>query len=133
AQLVEDVSGVETIKAYGCERGRAEQGEEHLVGLVRSVFSLQKLSISMSSLGMLVTGVAGIVVLWYGGYRVMEGALTIGELMFFYSPLGHLLGPLERLASGSMKIPDAPVAGVPPPPGVGEGPQRPEGAKERPL
>ena len=25
-------------------------------------------------LGMLVTGVAGIVVLWYGGYRVMDGA-----------------------------------------------------------
>src|SRR5262249_61912644 len=89
AHLVEDVSGVETVKAFGCERGRAEQGEEHLVGLVRSVFSLQKLSISMSSLGMLVTGVAGIVVLWYGGSRVMGGGPTIGGLMFFYSPLGH--------------------------------------------
>jgi ATP-binding cassette, subfamily C, bacteriocin exporter len=110
AHLVEDVSGVETVKAFGCERGRAQQGEEHLVGLVRSVFSLQKLNISMSTLGMLVTGVAGIVVLWYGGYRVMDGALTIGELMFFYSLLTHMLEPLERLASVNLKIQDALVA-----------------------
>ncbi len=110
AHLVEDVSGVETVKAYGVERGRAEQGEEYLVGLVRSVFSLQKIGISTNSVALFVTAVAGIVVLWYGGHRVMEGALTIGELMFFYSLLGHLLEPLERLSSVNLKIQDALVA-----------------------
>ena len=76
----------------------------------RSVFSLQKLGISMDTLGMLVTALAGIVVLWYGGHRVMDGALTIGQLMFFYSLLGYLLEPLERLASVNLKIQDALVA-----------------------
>ena len=36
AHLVEDVSGVETVKAFGAERARAEEGEERLVGLVQS-------------------------------------------------------------------------------------------------
>ncbi|HKB34841.1 MAG TPA: ABC transporter transmembrane domain-containing protein, partial [Gemmataceae bacterium] len=40
AHLVEDVSAVETVKAFGAERARAEQGEQRLVGLVQSVFSL---------------------------------------------------------------------------------------------
>ena len=59
---------------------------------------------------MFVTTLAGIVVLWYGGHRVMAGALTIGQLMFFYSLLGYLLEPLQRLASVNLKIQDALVA-----------------------
>ena len=110
AHLVEDVSGVETVKAFGAERSRAEEGEERLVAFVQASFSLQKLGISMDTLGMCVTGLAGVVILWYGGHRVMTGALTIGQLMFFYSMLGNLLGPLERLASINLQIQDALVA-----------------------
>jgi HlyB family type I secretion system ABC transporter len=110
AHLVEDVSGVETIKAFGVERRRGEQGEQRLVGFVKAMYSLQTLSISMSTLGTFVTTLAGIVVLWYGGCRVMEGALTIGELMFFYSLVGYLLEPLQRLAGVNLKLQDALVA-----------------------
>jgi ATP-binding cassette subfamily B protein len=110
AHLVEDVSAVETVKACGAERLRAEEGEERLVGFVRAMFSLQKLSTSMSALGTFLTAIAGIVILWYGGCRVMDGVLTVGQLMFFYSLLGHLLAPLERLASVNLKIQDALVA-----------------------
>jgi ABC-type bacteriocin transporter len=110
AHLVEDVSGVETVKAFGAERARAEEGEARLVSLEQGYFSLQKLGISMSALGTLTTTLAGIVILWYGGHRVIQGALTIGELMFFYTLLGYLLGPLERLASVDLKLQDALVA-----------------------
>jgi ATP-binding cassette subfamily B protein len=40
----------------------------------------------------------------------MEGALTIGQLMFFNSLLGYLLGPLERLASVNLKLQEALMA-----------------------
>jgi ATP-binding cassette subfamily B protein len=110
AHLVEDISGVETVKAFGLERDRAEEGESRLVRLVQDIFSLEKLGISMSSAGTLVTGIAGIVILWFGGHRVIEGALTIGQLMFFYTLLGYLLGPLERLSSVNLQLQDALVA-----------------------
>jgi ATP-binding cassette subfamily B protein len=110
AHLVEDVSGVETVKAFGAQRARAEEGEARLVDLVQDCFSLQKLGISMGALGLFVTTLAGIVILWCGGHRVIEGALTVGQLMFFYSLLGNLLGPLERLAAVDLKLQDALVA-----------------------
>jgi ATP-binding cassette subfamily B protein len=110
AHLYEDVSGVETVKAFGAERRRGEEGEHRLVGFVQTVFSLQKLNLSMSSLGTFVTTIAGIVILWYGGCRVIDGALTIGELMFFYSLLGYLLEPLQRLASVNLRLQEALVA-----------------------
>ena len=81
-----------------------------LIGFVQVLFSFRKLNISMDTLGTLVTTLAGIVILWYGGHRVIAGALTIGQLMFFYTLLGYLLGPLERLASVNLKIQDALVA-----------------------
>jgi ATP-binding cassette subfamily B protein len=110
AHLVEDVSGVETVKAFGLERARAEEGEDHLVRVIQSLFALEMLGLSMGTLGMLVTGLAGIAILWYGGHRVMAGALTIGQLMFFHSLLGYMLEPLGRLASVNLKLQEALVA-----------------------
>jgi ATP-binding cassette subfamily B protein len=110
AHLNEDVTGIETVKALGQEDIRAEQGESRLVKVVQSSFALQKLGVSASAAATLATGVAGVAVLWYGGIRVMDGALTIGQLMFFNSLLGYLLGPLERLASVNLSIQDALVA-----------------------
>ena len=110
SHLVEDVSGVETVKAFGIERLRAEEGEERLVGFIQSVFALEKLGLSMNALGMFLTALAGVVILWYGGHRVISGALTIGQLMFFYSLMTYMLEPLERLASVNLKIQGAMVA-----------------------
>lgn len=110
SHLVEDVSGVETIKAFSAESERQALGEQRLVSMVQSIFGLQKLRVSMSAFGGLVTGMAGIVILWYGGHRVIAGAMTIGELMFFYTLLGYMLEPLERLASINLQIQDALIA-----------------------
>jgi ATP-binding cassette subfamily B protein len=108
--LIENISGVETFKAYGAGRQRAEEANSRLVRLTRSVFSMQMLNMSMGTTGSIVNGAAGLIVLWYGGHRVIEGALTIGELMFFYTLLGYMLAPLERLASVNLQIQDALVA-----------------------
>jgi ATP-binding cassette subfamily B protein len=110
AHLVENVSGVETIKAFGAERTRAEAGDTYLVRVMQSVLGLQKLGVSMNSLGLFVIAVAGVLILWYGGHRVINGALSIGQLMFFSSLLGYLLGPLERLAGLNLQVQDALIA-----------------------
>jgi ATP-binding cassette subfamily B protein len=110
AHLVENVTAVETVKSCGAEHGRTEEGEVRLFHFAESLFSLQKLFISMTSLATLVTAAAGLAILWYGGHRVMAGALSIGQLLFFYSLLGIMLEPLERLASVNLKLQEALVA-----------------------
>jgi ATP-binding cassette subfamily B protein len=110
AHMVEDVSGSETIKAFGLERHRSEEGELHLARAVSAVFHLQGINISMTALTTIVASAASLVVLWYGGVRVMSGLLTIGELMFFYSILTRLLEPLKNLASVNLQLQEAAVA-----------------------
>jgi ATP-binding cassette, subfamily C, bacteriocin exporter len=110
AHVVEDISGVETIKAFGAQRARMEAGESRLVKLVQAAFSMQMLGTSLGALGELLTGAAGLAILWYGGHRVVSGALTIGELMFFYTLLGYLLDPLQRLATVNIQFQEAFIA-----------------------
>jgi ATP-binding cassette, subfamily C, bacteriocin exporter len=110
AHIVEDISGVETIKAFGAQRARMEAGESRLVKLVQAAFSMQMLGTSLGALGELLTGTAGLAILWYGGHRVVSGALTIGELMFFYTLLGYLLDPLQRLATVNIQFQEAFIA-----------------------
>jgi ATP-binding cassette subfamily B protein len=110
AQLVEDVSAVEAIKSFHLERHRSEAGEQRLVDVVRSVFSLQRLGLSMNAASMAIGGAASIAVLWYGGHRVIEGAISLGQLMFFTTLLGLMIEPLMRLASLNLQIQDALIA-----------------------
>jgi ABC-type bacteriocin/lantibiotic exporter with double-glycine peptidase domain len=110
SQLIEDFSGAETFKAFSAEEVRNEQCDTRLVNFVQTLFSLQKLDIRMSSLAMFITGVAGVAILWYGGHRVLAGALSVGQLLFFYTLLATMLEPLNRLATVNLKIQDALVA-----------------------
>jgi ATP-binding cassette subfamily B protein len=110
SHLIEDATAVETIKTFGVERARSEESEDKLVDFVQGQFGLQKLGLSMNGLAMFVTALAGIVILWFGGCRVIAGALTVGQLLFFYTLLGYLLEPMAHLASVNLQMQDALVA-----------------------
>jgi HlyB family type I secretion system ABC transporter len=107
SHFIETIEGAETVKAFAAERMRAQGAEIRLARVVQAVFGLQKLSMSTQALGMLLTSAAGIAVLWYGGHRVMQGALTVGQLLFFFSLVAFLMEPLHRLSTVNLKIQDA--------------------------
>ncbi len=110
AQLTEDVGGIETIKAFGVEDARSDAADHRLVRLVQSVFSLQHASLRTNAAGTCVAGLAGVAILCYGGHRVLAGAISLGELMFFNTILSFLLEPLQRLASVHLQVQNALVA-----------------------
>jgi ATP-binding cassette subfamily B protein len=107
SHLIETISGADTVKAFGAEHMRSQGAEVRLARVVQSVFAVQKLTISTQAAGTFLTGAAAVAVLWYGGHRVMQGALTVGQLMFFYSLVAFLMEPLQRLASVNLKIQEA--------------------------
>jgi len=110
AHMIEDISAVQTVKAFGAERLRSAAGEKRLVEFVQANFGLQMLGLSMTALGTLLTALMSIGLLWYGGHRVMAGALTTGQLMFCYSLILYMLEPLNRLAAVNLKLQEALVA-----------------------
>ncbi|MBE2201199.1 MAG: ABC transporter ATP-binding protein [Anaerolinea sp.] len=44
-----------------------------------------------------IANLATVTIIWYGGYLVIQGQLTLGELVAFSTYLGQLVGPVRRL------------------------------------
>ncbi len=96
-RLEDNLSGVKIIKAFSnelFERGRfAEENIEHFEArrvAVKYISLLGPGAYFLNSLGLVLT-------LGYGGYLVMEGALTPGTLAAFYTYLVGFRGPMLRL------------------------------------
>jgi ATP-binding cassette subfamily B protein len=110
AHLAETCAGAETLKAHAAEGERCEEGENRLVQLASARYGFHMVWLSSDVLALAMIALAGVVVLWYGGHRVMTGALSVGQLMFFYALLVYLLEPLQRLASANFWLQDALIA-----------------------
>ncbi len=110
AHLVEVVAGNAAVKAARAEDHVRQGAESRLVKMVRTTFRLAMLGVSTDSLSMLLTSCSSIGVLWFGGTLVIRGELTVGQLLFFNSLLGHLLEPLTRLANANVELEDAMIA-----------------------
>lgn len=110
AHLVESVSGVATLKSFAAESSARRKTEQKFVKVIKTGFRGAMLGMAASTIGGLVSSFAGLFVLWYGGQQVIEHELSLGQLMFFNSLLGYLLGPMERISEVNVAIQDALIA-----------------------
>ncbi len=97
AFLVECVRGVETVKAMAVEPQMERRWEEHLAGYARAGFRAAQAGQVAGELASLLSRVTALAILWWGARLVMEGALTVGELIAFNMLAGRVSGPVLRL------------------------------------
>ncbi|HSE79821.1 MAG TPA: ABC transporter transmembrane domain-containing protein, partial [Alphaproteobacteria bacterium] len=98
AFLVEAVTGVETVKAMAVEPRLRQRWEEQLAGYVGSAFRAGNLAAWAGQGVGMVNKLAMAAILWAGARLVIEGALTVGELVAFNMLAGRVGGPIMRLA-----------------------------------
>jgi len=98
AFLVESVSGVETLKAMAVEPQMQRRWEEQLAGYVAASFRVLSLGNTTSQSVQLVSKLVTAAILFFGAKAVIEGNLTIGELVAFNIFAGRVSQPVLRLA-----------------------------------
>jgi subfamily B ATP-binding cassette protein HlyB/CyaB len=98
AFLVESITGVETLKAMAVEPQMQRRWEEQLAGYVRASFRVLSLGNWASQAVQLISKLVTAVTLYYGAYLVIEGNLTVGELVAFNMLAGRVAQPILRLA-----------------------------------
>ncbi len=98
AFLVEAVNGIDTLKTMAVEPQVTRRWNQQLAAYVDANFKTQNLSNiaheSVALIGKLVT----VGTLWLGARLVIEGALTVGELIAFNMLAGRVAQPIMRLA-----------------------------------
>src|SRR5437870_4574819 len=98
AFLVESVNGVETLKAMAVEPQMQRRWEEQLAGYVRASFQVISLGNWASQAVQLISKIVTALTLYFGAYLVIEGNLTVGELVAFNMLAGRVAQPILRLA-----------------------------------
>ena len=97
AFLVESVNGVETLKSMAVEPQMRRQWEEQLAGYVRAAFRADNLGNIASQTAGLINKITYALLLWFGARLVMEGGLSVGQLVAFTMLAGRVSGPILRL------------------------------------
>jgi ATP-binding cassette, subfamily B, bacterial HlyB/CyaB len=98
AFLVESVTGVETLKSMAVEPQMQRRWEEQLAGYVTASFRVLSLGNTASQLVQFVNKLVTAGVLYFGARLVIDGSLTVGELVAFNILAGRVSAPVLRLA-----------------------------------
>ena len=98
AFLVESVTGVETLKSMAVEPQMQRRWEEQLAGYVAASFRVLSLGNTASQIVQLISKLVTAGILYFGAKLVIDGSLTIGELVAFNILAGRVSGPVLRLA-----------------------------------
>lgn len=96
--LVESVTGIETLKAMAVEPQMRQKWDEQLAAYVTASFRVLKLANVASQLVQLTSKICLAAVLFYGAWEVIEGRLTIGELVAINMLTSRVIDPVLRLA-----------------------------------
>lgn len=81
--MVEAITGIHTMKALAIEPQFVHRWEKLLASNVGASFDKGVFSMAISNTGGLIRTLSGFSVLWYGGHMVMDGQMTIGQLIAF--------------------------------------------------
>ena len=96
--LQESFAGTKIVKAFGRERLEQERFDQVNDRLLRLALKNQRTDQAAEPL-MEVMGAVGLMgALWYGGYRVISGALTPGGFFSFTAAVLLLYGPVRQLS-----------------------------------
>ncbi len=98
AFLVESVSGVETLKAMAVEPQMQRRWEEQLAGYVAASFRVINLGNIASQSVQFVNKIVVAATLYFGALLVIDGKLSVGELVAFNMLAGRVSTPVLRLA-----------------------------------
>jgi len=90
----ENIAGIRVIKSYVREDYEVEKFRKLNFDYMLKNIKLIKVQSLTYPLMILITGISIILVVWYGGYQVIKGAMTLGQITSFLIYLGYLIWPM---------------------------------------
>ena len=96
--LVEALTGVETIKSLALESQMRKRWENNLAQYVTAAFLALNLGQMASQTAAFIQKLTTGLIIVFGSFQVMDGELTVGQLVAFNMFAGRISGPILKLA-----------------------------------
>lgn len=98
AFLVETVAGIDTVKSLAVEPRTNQRWDDQLAGYVAAGFRSSALgSVARESVGY-VGKLVTVITIWLGARLVIDGSMTVGQLIAFNMLAGRVAQPILRIA-----------------------------------
>lgn len=98
AFLVESITGINTLKSMAVEPRWFDNWEKQLASYVSVGLSANNISMLATTGITMVSKLVTVGIIWMGASLVVEGKLTIGQLVAFNMLSGQISGPIVRIA-----------------------------------
>jgi len=108
--FVESINGIATIKALSTEETAFTKAEKHVVNSIERGLNISFWGNLQSAIQNFLTRGGNLSVFWAGSYFILQGEMSLGELISFNTLLGYFIGPLGRLITIQPKLQEALVA-----------------------
>jgi subfamily B ATP-binding cassette protein MsbA len=110
-RLTESLAGVRVVKGYHAEAQEAtvfSGGVQRLLeNVMRSLTAISLMSLS----AVVLMGVVGATVMWFGANEILTGKMTVGDLTLFVSVMAFLVAPIFQVVGIGTQITEA-LAGL---------------------
>jgi len=109
-QLVESLNSVKTIKQLSLEEFANIKTETRFINLLQTGYKSGLNSVFSTNSSEFLSRIFTVVLLWFGGYLVIDRTITPGELMSFYAIIGYFTEPVASLIGMNKSIQNALIA-----------------------
>ncbi|MBD0851544.1 ABC transporter ATP-binding protein [Maribacter arenosus] len=110
-RLTETLGGIRVIKGFNAEVQEHKVFEAGVEELFQNVKKSLTTTAFMTSSSTFLIGVATTGVMGFGGYKIMQGELTIGDLLMFTVLLGTMVAPIVQMSNIGSQLTEA-LAGL---------------------
>ncbi len=97
SHLIESINAIDTVKAMNIEYPTRWKWEDKFIKSLNIDFKLYNTGMYFHSIGDFVITLSSTLVLWYGANKVIQGAVSVGELMAFMALMGSVTTPINRI------------------------------------
>lgn len=108
--LKESIDGMETVKAFGAENIIKQKTASKFTKFINRSVKGSMIITAQDSLSSAVASIGIIILLWCGTGLVMNGVISLGTLITFYSLLGYFLSPIQSLINLQPELQGAVIA-----------------------
>lgn len=110
SSIIESLKGIETIKAYRGEEKVYHQVDREFVQLMKKSFRTATLDNVQQGIKHAIQLISSALILWLGSYYVMEGSISLGQLITYNALLVFFTDPLQNIINLQVKMQTAQVA-----------------------
>ena len=110
SELVEGVTGIQTIKSQCLESKFRSRWQNVYSGYLRNTFKTSLIATGLSESSELLQNISQLLVLWIGAAQVLNGDITLGQLIAFRIIAGYVTQPILRLSSTWQSVQEVKVS-----------------------